>query len=174
MNTREWPEQAISPPFIATRVAHAYPKARITRHLWASAFRLGQGQCRRYSAGRWGLVGDAAHAMGPSAGAGMMVGLLGAWRLADALTVAGEADPRTAFAAYEAGQRAASRSVQRSNALIFRNIAVASPVLGATRNAAFAVLGRLPVFLGRLAAREAMIGLAPRSSAGTAAPSSPP
>jgi 2-polyprenyl-6-methoxyphenol hydroxylase-like FAD-dependent oxidoreductase len=53
------------------------PSALVPRFLWASAFRLGQGQSESYREGRRLLAGDAAHAMGPSAGAGMMVGVLG-------------------------------------------------------------------------------------------------
>ena len=44
------------------------PDALVHRFLWASAFRLGQGQSESYRKGRWLLCGDAAHAMGPSAG----------------------------------------------------------------------------------------------------------
>ncbi len=44
------------------------PDALVHRFLWASAFRLGQGQSESYRKGRWLLCGDAAHARGPSAG----------------------------------------------------------------------------------------------------------
>src|SRR5919199_148114 len=57
------------------------PAARVHRFLWASAFRLRQGQSAAYSRGRWLLVGDAAHPMGPSAGAGVILGVLGGWGL---------------------------------------------------------------------------------------------
>jgi len=111
---------------VQARIAHAYPAATVHRHLWASAFRLGQGQTRSYRAGRWALAGDAAHAMGPSAGAGMMVGLLGAWRLATAIATSarrGSDGWDGAVARYEDGQREASGAVQRTNALISRNLA---------------------------------------------------
>jgi len=36
---------------------------RAERLLWASAFRLGQGQAEAYTRGRWALAGDAAHGL---------------------------------------------------------------------------------------------------------------
>jgi hypothetical protein len=79
---------------------------RVHRFLWASAFRLGQGQSEGYRKGCWLLCGDAAHAMGPSAGAGMMVGVLGAWRLGWRLALAAKGDPRAEelLAGYEREQ----------------------------------------------------------------------
>ena len=48
----------------ATELLHSKPsRARTSRFLWASAFRLGQGQSQTYRQGRWFLCGDAAHAM---------------------------------------------------------------------------------------------------------------
>jgi 2-polyprenyl-6-methoxyphenol hydroxylase-like FAD-dependent oxidoreductase len=137
----------------------AWPTARIARTLWASSFQLGQGQARTYAAGRWFLVGDAAHAMGPSAGAGMMVGLLGAWQFA--LSMAAGGSPGEIAGRYEQRQRATSRSVQGANKLIFRNLAVRSPVLGGLRNGVFTVLGLVPAVAARFTAREALVGLAP-------------
>jgi 2-polyprenyl-6-methoxyphenol hydroxylase-like FAD-dependent oxidoreductase len=144
----------------ATELLRAHlPQARVRRFLWASAFRLGQGQSAAYRSGRWLLVGDAAHPMGPSAGAGMMVGLLGAWRLGPRLaTVArGELDAATALAAYEREQRAGAREVQRANELIFRNMAIADPRRAALRSLALRGLGRLPALTRRMTATEALI-----------------
>jgi 2-polyprenyl-6-methoxyphenol hydroxylase-like FAD-dependent oxidoreductase len=98
----------------ATELLHSKPsRARTSRFLWASAFRLGQGQSQTYRQGRWFLCGDAAHAMGRSAGAGMMVGVLGAWRLAWRLALATKGDPRgqALLDGYEREQRAASEEV---------------------------------------------------------------
>lgn len=161
---RRAPATGPTPDEVAAQVRRALPGAVIVRHLWASTFRLGQGQSHRYVDGRWVLVGDAAHAMGPSAGAGMMVGLLGAWRLAAALAgtdLSAEADVGAALREYEHRQAAASRAVQRSNAMIFRNLAVTSPAVGAARNALLSALGRLPSVGVRLAAQEALVGTAP-------------
>ncbi len=82
INKEESRSEATSPEFIHRLLKEKLPDAEVKRLLWASAFRLGQGQSDHYRKGRWLLAGDAAHAMGPSAGAGMMVGVLGAWRLA--------------------------------------------------------------------------------------------
>ena len=143
------------------------PQARVGRFLWASAFRLGQGQSASYRHGRWLLVGDAAHPMGPSAGAGMMVGLLGAWRLGPLLAaVAGGAlDPAAGLAAYEREQRAGATEVQRANELIFRNLAVADHRVAALRSLALRGLGRLPALNRRLTETEALIRQEVRTAA---------
>src|SRR3712207_9581961 len=107
------------------------PDAAPRRLLWSSAFRLGQGQSRSYRCGRWLLVGDAAHAMGPSAGAGMMIGVLGAWRLGHRLaeTISGGSD--TPLDRYEHEQRTAAVRVQHDNARIFAHMAGRSVRLAA-------------------------------------------
>lgn len=163
---RDVPRRAPGPPpdEVAAQVRRALPGAVVVRHLWASTFRLAQGQSHRYVDRRWVLVGDAAHAMGPSAGAGMMVGLLGAWRLAVALAgtdLSADADVEVALRGYEHRQAAASRAVQRSNAMIFRNLAVTSPAVGTARNGLLSALGRVPAVGARLAAQEALVGTAP-------------
>jgi len=66
INEGESRQEAIADVMVQARIAHAYPAATVDRHLWASAFRLGQGQSRSYRAGRWALAGDAAHAMAPA------------------------------------------------------------------------------------------------------------
>ncbi len=137
------------------------PGTEVHRFLWASAFRLGQGQSATYRRGRWLLVGDAAHAMGPSAGAGMMVGVLGAWRLGHRLaeTIAGGSD--TPLDRYEQEQRAAATRVQHDNARIFANMAVRSVPLAAVRSAALRTAGRLPAVTAGMARSEALLHLAP-------------
>jgi 2-polyprenyl-6-methoxyphenol hydroxylase-like FAD-dependent oxidoreductase len=108
----------------ATELLHSkLSRARTSRFLWASAFRLGQGQSQTYRQGRWFLCGDAAHAMGPSAGAGMMVGVLGAWRLAWRLALATKGDPRgqAVLDGYEREQRAASEEVPCNAYWLARN-----------------------------------------------------
>jgi 2-polyprenyl-6-methoxyphenol hydroxylase-like FAD-dependent oxidoreductase len=144
----------------ATALLRSYlPDAEVRRFLWASAFRLRQGQSETYRAGRWLLAGDAAHAMGPSAGAGMMVGVLGAWRLgwrlAQALSRA--ADPEPLLSGYESEQRAAAREVQRANALIFRNIAITDPAPAALRTTLLAAAGCIPAVGRRMAETEALL-----------------
>ena len=142
------------------------------RQLWASAFRLGQGQTEAYTSGRWALAGDAAHAMGPSAGAGMQVGVLGAWRLSHVL-IAALQDPGTWLsrsAAYDDEQRRVSTSVQRANARTFRALAVSSPVAGAVRGVALRGIGRLPFVTDRMTAAAALAGLAPHDEKRTTPP----
>ncbi|HYP44235.1 MAG TPA: NAD(P)/FAD-dependent oxidoreductase [Propionibacteriaceae bacterium] len=163
MNTGETAEMVTAPHFVADQSTRAFSAATIVRHLWASSFRLGQGQASAYWRGRWSLAGDAAHAMGPSAGAGMQLGVLGAWRLAAELEAALENDtgwPRRA-AAYETGQRRAAMAVQRSNARIFRSMAITSRPLSALRAAGLRGAGTVPAVVRRLTAEAALVGLAP-------------
>ena len=135
------------------------PDARIHRFLWASAFRLGQGQSVTYGRGRWLLAGDAAHAMGPSAGAGMMVGLLGAWRLGPRLAAAakGEVSSSELLEGYEREQRAGSEEVQRANALIFRNMAITNPLVAAMRSAALRALSHVRPIVRQMTETEALV-----------------
>lgn len=135
------------------------PGARVERFLWAGAFRLGQGQSETYRRGRWLLCGDAAHAMGPSAGAGMMVGVLGAWRLGWRLARALEAEGRAErlLEDYEGEQRAGSEQVQRSNAVIFRNMAMENRTLAALRSGLLLGASRLTPLARRMAEEEALL-----------------
>ncbi len=133
--------------------------AQVHRFLWASAFRLGQGQSEAYRKGRWLLCGDAAHAMGPSAGAGMMVGVLGAWRLGWRLALVTKADARAQelLAGYEREQRAASEEIQNANARIFRNMALSNPAAAALRSVALRGLSHLRPVVRRMTEKEALV-----------------
>lgn len=153
-------QRAATPDFALELGARIWPSASFERTLWVSTFALGQGQAHAYGAGRWFLVGDAAHAMGPSAGAGMMVGLLGAWRLVQ--EIGDLTDPRRTLDRYEREQRAVSQQVQRANRMIFRNLALRSVPVGVLRNLAFSIVGRIPGAADRFTAAEALSGLAPR------------
>jgi len=139
------------------------PSANIQHFLWASAFRLGQGQSETYGRGRWLLAGDAAHTMGPSAGAGMMVGMLGAWRLGLwlARVARGEAGAVVLRERYEREQRAASRAVQVSNELIFRNIAVRNPIVGAVRSVLLGAVGGVRPVARRMTETETLLTQVP-------------
>lgn len=135
-----------------------YPDMRVKRFLWASAFRLGQGQSESYRQKRWFLSGDAAHPMGPSAGAGMMLGLLGAWRLSSRLAavITGKTD-ESELNNYEREQRVAARQIQRSNEMIFKNMALHNVPLGTIRNAVLRLLGLSAAFRGSITETEAML-----------------
>jgi 2-polyprenyl-6-methoxyphenol hydroxylase-like FAD-dependent oxidoreductase len=135
------------------------PGAKIKKFLWASAFRLGQGQSNTYRKGRWLLAGDAAHAMGPSAGAGMMVGMLGAWRLGWrlALVATGRSQNASLLDEYVHEQRNGSDEVQNANAQIFWNMAVTNPILAGARAAALKFISHVPPAARRITAKEALI-----------------
>ncbi len=129
------------------------PDANPSRLLWASAFRLGQHQSERYREGRFVLAGDAAHGMGPSAGAGLQVGVLGAWRLGWRLALAAKGHPsaNTLLDDYAREQRAASDQVQAENMLIFRNMALRSPLLASWRAEALGMLGNITFIKRKMA-----------------------
>jgi 2-polyprenyl-6-methoxyphenol hydroxylase-like FAD-dependent oxidoreductase len=97
--------------------------------------------------------------MGPSAGAGMMVGVLGAWRLGWrlALAVEGLADPGELLEDYERQQRAASEEIQNANALIFRNMAVANRLVGTARGMALRGISRVGPIVRRMTEKEALV-----------------
>jgi 2-polyprenyl-6-methoxyphenol hydroxylase-like FAD-dependent oxidoreductase len=135
------------------------PGVQVHQFLWASAFRLGQGQSEAYRKGRWMLAGDAAHAMGPSAGAGMMVGILGAWRLGWrlAMSVKGAARTEELLVGYEREQCAASEEVQNANATIFRQMALSNPAVAAVRSVALLGLSHLRPVVRRMTEKEALV-----------------
>ena len=135
------------------------PGVQVHQFLWASAFRLRQGQGEAYRKGRWLLAGDAAHAMGPSAGAGMMVGVLGTWRLGWrlALSVKGDARADELLAGYEREQRVASEEVQKANARIFSQMALSDPAAAAVRSVALRGLSHLMPVVRRMTEKEALV-----------------
>lgn len=137
INEGEDRQEFTSEKTVISLVKQKLPDVEIKKFLWASSFRLGQGQSDKYRKGRWVLCGDAAHAMGPSAGAGMMIGILGAWRLGWRLALAfnGHHLGDKLLEDYEVEQMAASNQIQRTNAIIFKNIAIRNPVLSLFRSA---------------------------------------
>jgi 2-polyprenyl-6-methoxyphenol hydroxylase-like FAD-dependent oxidoreductase len=159
INEGEHCREAVSESAANDLLLSKLPGARTSRFLWASAFRLGQGQSQTYRQGRWFLCGDAAHAMGPSAGAGMMVGVLGAWRLGWRLALANKGDPRAQalLDEYECEQRAASGEVQSANAAIFRNMALSNPVAAAARSVVLRGLSRIGPAVRRMTEKEALV-----------------
>ncbi|WP_044639808.1 FAD-dependent oxidoreductase [Risungbinella massiliensis] len=159
INNDESREEAISEYFARKLIQEKLPSAKIERFLWASAFRLGQGQSATYINGRWLLAGDAAHAMGPSAGAGMMVGVLGAWRLGWrlALVIQNHLDPIKLLGDYSNEQKAAANEIQDNNAMIFRNMAVRNKMLAAGRSFMLKTLSNFAAFGTRAMEREALL-----------------
>jgi 2-polyprenyl-6-methoxyphenol hydroxylase-like FAD-dependent oxidoreductase len=99
-----------------------------------------------WSSGRVALVGDAAYCASPVSGAGAMLCLIGAYRLAGQLAAAG-GDHRVAFRLYEEGHRG---MVERSQSQLFNGIVVPKSRTGIwARN----TMARLPL-LGVMAGLE--------------------
>jgi 2-polyprenyl-6-methoxyphenol hydroxylase-like FAD-dependent oxidoreductase len=159
INAGENRQQITSEAAASELLASKQPGVKINKFLWASAFRLGQGQSHTYRKGRWLLAGDAAHAMGPSAGAGMMVGMLGAWRLGWrlAMVATGRSTNASLLDEYVNEQRSGSESVQKANAQIFWNMAVTNPILAGMRAGALRFVSRVPSVARRIAAKEALM-----------------
>lgn len=154
VNAGETREQVLDPAFLLREAQARFGPLRDLELLWASAFHLAQLQSRTYHSGRWALAGDAAHAMGPSAGSGMQLGLLGAWRLTWRVALGLEVPALLPglLADYSREHRVTGDAVQRENGLIFRNIALRSPALGALRGAALFALGHATALPERMAA----------------------
>jgi 2-polyprenyl-6-methoxyphenol hydroxylase-like FAD-dependent oxidoreductase len=97
--------------------------------------------------------------MGPSAGAGMMVGVLGAWRLGWrlALAVKGNRGAENLLNDYDREQHAASKEVQNANATIFCNMGVTNQLIGMARNAALRGLSHVKPVVRRMTEKEALV-----------------
>jgi 2-polyprenyl-6-methoxyphenol hydroxylase-like FAD-dependent oxidoreductase len=107
---------------------------------------LSQVRMPSWSSGRVALVGDAAHCASPVSGAGAMLGLIGAYRLAGELTAAG-GDHRVAFRRYEKVHR---ELIKRAQSDLFLGLVAPRSRIGLwARNA----MARLPL-LGLMAGLE--------------------
>ncbi|MBP1081547.1 2-polyprenyl-6-methoxyphenol hydroxylase-like FAD-dependent oxidoreductase [Bacillus capparidis] len=159
INKGESREEATSADFISKLLKERLPDANVRQMLWASAFRLGQGQSHTYRKGRWLLAGDAAHAMGPSAGAGMMVGILGAWRLGWrlALSLKTHKDFSAFLDDYSVEQRVGASEIQNNNALIFRNIAITNLFLAEGRSLLIKTISNLSAIGKKAMEKEALL-----------------
>ena len=100
-------------------------------------------RCRRLSAGRVALVGDAAHAMAPNLGQGANSGLVDAAVLAHELAAAGD-DVVRALSRYDARRRPAVTRVQRLAAAVMRASDAGPSAARAARDAALRLGARLP------------------------------
>jgi 2-polyprenyl-6-methoxyphenol hydroxylase-like FAD-dependent oxidoreductase len=107
---------------------------------------LSQVRMPSWSSGRVALAGDAAHCASPVAGAGAMLGLIGAYRLAGELSAAA-GDHRVALRRYEQGHR---ELIERSQSNLFIGLVAPKTRTGIwTRN----TVARLPL-LGAMAGLE--------------------
>jgi 2-polyprenyl-6-methoxyphenol hydroxylase-like FAD-dependent oxidoreductase len=107
---------------------------------------LSQVRMPSWSSGRVALVGDAAHCASPVSGAGAMLGLIGAYRLAGELAAA-RRDHRVAFRRYEEGHR---DLIKRAQSDLFLGLVAPKSRIGIwARN----TMARLPL-LGVMAGLE--------------------
>lgn len=163
INNKEDPKEMTSPEGVKNILTRNFPQVGPYTLLWASSFRLGQGQAEAYSKGRVILAGDAAHPMGPSAGAGMMVGILGSRRLASALESLEKIEDKEvikrAFANYEASQRKASRSIQKTNRSTFSQITTYPGMKARWREVILPLLNRIPLIKSKIVASDTLTDL---------------
>ena len=126
---------------------------RLSDATWLSAFKINERLAARYRKGRCFLAGDAAHIHSPAGGQGMNTGLQDAvnlgWKLAHA--VSGHGDRDLLLQSYEAERRPVAKAVVAAAAQKLR-LGMAPSKLGLARDAAVAVIGRLPVVQRRLQA----------------------
>jgi len=161
VNPTETKEQVLDTNFLKDQVYRLYGDFQDLELLWASRFRLAQQQSKSYIKGRWVLAGDAAHAMGPSAGSGMQLGLLGAWRLVWRIAF-GLMQPEhlhLLLTDYDREHRKTADEVQFENGIIFRNMAIRSRILGTIRNFALQTANALLGLGDRMAASSTLEGL---------------
>ena len=105
---------------------------------------LGQVRAPSWSSGRIALVGDAAHCASPVTGAGAMLALIGAYRLAGELSEAGGDHP-VAFERYEEGYR---EMVERTQSQLFIGLLVPRSHTGIWARNTFAQLPLLGALAG--------------------------
>lgn len=148
VNSNETREQAGTEAFARNIIGEYFPFIKNYKILWVSCFRLGQGQSESYFKNRIILAGDAAHPMGPSAGAGMMVGMLGVWRMAFRVKdLINEKNPykiKNILTEYQSDQIKGSEMIQKANKTTFEQIAFNKRFLGALRNILLKVLSFFP------------------------------
>jgi 2-polyprenyl-6-methoxyphenol hydroxylase-like FAD-dependent oxidoreductase len=160
LNQGETREKGASPEFVDAVLRAHFPFIKDYRLLWSSCFRLGQGQSDVYHRGRIVLAGDAAHPMGPSAGAGMMVGMLGVWRLAFRLhRILNETDAVRMSAVlqeYQDEQKKGARMIQKANAATFAQIAITNVFLGVVRNIVLKLISFLPFIAKKMVVADTL------------------
>lgn len=105
------------------------------------------------------MAGDAAHAMGPSAGAGMMVGVLGAWRLGWRLAflMKNLIHSTVILDDYSKEQRVGADEIQNNNAMIFKNLAITNPILAGGRSILLKTFSKVPAIGTKAIEKEALI-----------------
>ena len=128
------------------------PPSRVEEVIWSSRFRIHHRVARTYRAGRFVLMGDAAHVHSPAGGQGMNTGLVDAVVLGRVL--AEVVDGRRSEAAlddYATVRRAAAVEVLALAGRLTRLAVTRSAAQRAVRNALFTVVAHLPPARRRLA-----------------------
>ena len=123
----------------------ASSRNRVEEVVWSSRFRLHHRVARSYRAGRFLLMGDAAHVHSPAGGQGMNTGIVDAVVLGEMLAgVVGGARPDTWLDRYGALRRPAARQVLGLAGRLTEMATTRVAPLQMVRNAVLSVVDALP------------------------------
>jgi 2-polyprenyl-6-methoxyphenol hydroxylase-like FAD-dependent oxidoreductase len=163
------------------------PGTTLTDPVWLTAFHLHHRKVARYQEGRVFVAGDAAHIHSPAGGQGMNTGIQDAVNLAWKLALVARKQADSALlASYDVERNAVGAQVLRQTDLMFRAIAVQSPMVCTIRNRLLPLVISRHVFMRGMQRAISGLGIHYRNSpivaqdgrcggprAGTRAPDAP-
>jgi 2-polyprenyl-6-methoxyphenol hydroxylase-like FAD-dependent oxidoreductase len=129
----------------------------VTDLLWGTRFHIHHRVADSYRAGRFLLVGDAAHVHSPAGGQGMNLGITDAISLADALAEVLHGGPDTALDAYASAQRRRAEQVLKLTGRLTRIATLPRP-LRPIRNSGMRLAARVPTVRRQLAVQLSGLG----------------
>ena len=129
----------------------------VTDLLWGTRFHIHHRVADSYRAGRFLLVGDAAHVHSPAGGQGMNLGITDAISLAGALAEVLHGGPDTALDAYASAQRRQAEQVLKLTGRLTRIATLPRP-LRPIRNSGMRLAARVPTVRRQLAVQLSGLG----------------
>ena len=129
----------------------------VTDLLWGTRFHIHHRVADSYRAGRFLLVGDAAHVHSPAGGQGMNLGITDAISLAGALAEVLHGGPDTALDAYASAQRRRAEQVLKLTGRLTRVATLPRP-LRPIRNSGMRLAARVPAVRRQLAVQLSGLG----------------
>jgi len=129
----------------------------VTDLLWGTRFHIHHRVADSYRAGRFLLVGDAAHVHSPAGGQGMNLGITDAISLAGALAEVLHGGPDTALDVYASAQRQRAEQVLKLTGRLTRIATLPRP-LRPIRNSGMRLAARVPTVRRQLAVQLSGLG----------------